>query len=145
MILSDMQTIRKEGSNRVIGVVGYNTKSKMPVGPILGNNTTLKHKKSQSLLQPIQSSSSIKKSSSKSNLPIFSDILTLSPMKSKNNSKRKGTPSKQLTAEERDQSNNRNNNTTKKRNEKSKYKKNLGKQIPNEKSLTALAEQVINA
>ena len=46
MILSDMQTIRKEVSNRVVGVTGYNMKNKIPVGPILGNNTALKHKKS---------------------------------------------------------------------------------------------------
>ena len=46
MILSDMQTIRKEVSNRVVGVTGY--KMKCPAGPILGNNGTLRHKKSQS-------------------------------------------------------------------------------------------------
>ena len=44
MILSEMQTMRKEVSNRVVGVAGYNTRTKVPAGP--ANNSILKHKKS---------------------------------------------------------------------------------------------------
>ena len=51
MLLSDMQTMRKDASNRIVSVAGFNPKIKYPTGPVLGNNTyahgvQLKHKKS---------------------------------------------------------------------------------------------------